>query len=79
MKFDMLVIGPEKNAVSIDTLAQRNICFFLGGGDTLLDTLDDLEFNFRDPISYYYFLHDWPDMDVTGGAGEGVESQTFGP
>ena len=61
----MLVIGPEKNAVSIDLLAQRNIL----ARNALFDTLDDPECNSGDPISH--FLPNWPDMDVTGVAGGG--------
>ena len=65
MTFGMLVIGPEKNEMSIDLLAQRNIL----AGNTLLDTLDDPECNLGDPISH--FLPNCPDMDVTGVAGGG--------
>ena len=35
MKYGVLVIGLEENAVSIDELAQ--IFLFLGGGDTLME------------------------------------------
>ena len=43
-----------------------------GGLD--VDTLDDPECNLADHI-YYYFMPDWPDMDITQSCGRGLRAE----
>ena len=54
----------------VTTDACAPVVNFKGG----LDTLDDPECNLGDHI-YYYFVPDWPDMDVTRSCGWGLRAE----
>ena len=38
------------------------------------DMMDDPKYNLRDH-TYYYFVPDWPDMDVAQGSGRGLRAE----